>query len=99
MKDAKSIRVHILDVLGGINKSEIKDMDDLTQKLESVIDKSFYRIEEWIIGKDISSEMVEKYRDPETNDIYCIVRYEKGKPSAYLLLKADWEIGKARIGG
>ncbi len=97
MEKEKHILVHIIDPLGCSKKNGITDMDDLYQELETSVADSFCRAEKWIVGKDISLELVEKWMDFETKDIYTVVTYENGKPYAHFLSKLDWEKLKTKL--
>lgn len=94
-KSIKYVRVHILDPLGGADISGIDDLDDLFQIFE---DHQYpYRVEYWVIGRDLTNEQAEKWKDPTTGDIYVIIHYQNGKPKTHVVSKSIWEQLKANL--
>lgn len=92
----RQVRVHILDPMGGVNISEIDDPDDLFQMIELGKNKR-YRVEQWIIGRDLTVEQANKWKDPKTGDIYMIVAYQDGKASSFAVSKSIWDQGKEKL--
>ena len=86
----KKVRVHILDPTGGVPLSGIDDPDELFQMIELGA-KTPYRTIQWVVGKDLTAEQAEKWKDPETGDIYIVTTYRDGKPLSHACDKATWE--------
>ena len=47
-------------------------------------------IARWEVGKDISVETVEKFKDPATDSLYAVIVYEAGEPQTSLVQHAKW---------
>jgi len=52
----------------------------------------------WVIGKDVSQEDLEKFRDTSSNDLYAITHFEDGKPVINLMKKVLWEYAALQLG-
>jgi hypothetical protein len=46
-----------------------------------------YVVTNWSIGEEINQDLVDKFRDPETGDLYVIFVYEEGEKRTVLLKK------------
>ena len=55
------------------------------------------RTEIWEIGKDVSKELYEKFKDPK-GDLYVSIHYERGEAQMDLATKQAWETIKAAMG-
>jgi len=91
----KPVRVHILDPLGGAKLPRLTDIGGISQILEE--HQNPYRIENWVIGREITSEQSEKWGGPVTGDIYLIIYYKDGKPVTDAVSKSIWEQAKAKL--
>lgn len=49
-----------------------------------------YTVEKMIVGDHIDQATYERFRDPETGDIYATTLYEDGKEVTYFLKKERW---------
>lgn len=56
-----------------------------------------YEVEHWVVGRDVSVDDCERFRDPDTQELYAMSMFEDGQPKMYLLNKDKWEIAKARL--
>ncbi|MCC6206989.1 MAG: hypothetical protein IT488_02385 [Gammaproteobacteria bacterium] len=52
----------------------------------------------WKIGEDIPAEVVEKFKNPDTNKLYALTVYEAGEPKTSVLQHAKWLEIKAAMG-
>lgn len=50
-----------------------------------------YHVLDWIIGKDVPQESVEKFRDPGTDALYAMTWYEEGKAHIAVVRKDKWD--------
>jgi len=48
----------------------------------------------WKIGQDIDQAAVDKFRDPESGDIYAMTSFENGEPQVHLLKRDLWEAAR-----
>ena len=53
-----------------------------------------YRFETWVVGKDVDSETVEKFRDVQSGALYVLIAYKEGKKQVVVLKKHVWESTK-----
>lgn len=86
---SSEIRVHILDPLGGVDLTEADDPDTLMELMFAGMNNR-YRVENWVIGREITAEQAEEWRDND-GDLYIIVRYKEGKPMKHQVTKAVWD--------
>ena len=56
-----------------------------------------YSVEHWVIDQDISPDMAQRWRDPQTNEIYVMSFMEKGEKQTYFLKRDKWETMKATL--
>ncbi len=56
-----------------------------------------YRVQHWVIGRDIDDEQCERFRDPDTGDLYVLTCFEAGEEKQTVLVKQVWEQAKARM--
>lgn len=47
-------------------------------------------IVEWAVGKDVSQEAVDRYRDKETGDLYVLIAYVEGERKTMIVTKEYW---------
>ncbi len=89
--DKDLVKVHILDPFA--------PLENLIHNSEEEI--SHYRIEYWEIGKDISNELIDEYRDDETGEIYVLMakKEDNDTPKPMILKKSVWELGKNGMDG
>ena len=50
-----------------------------------------------MIGQDISPDHAQRWRDPQTNEIYVMSFMDKGKKQACFLRRDKWEEMKATL--
>jgi len=50
-----------------------------------------YEFRNWTIGEDISEDLVNRFSDPETGELYVIVAYVDGDPKTMVLQKSVYE--------
>ena len=76
-KEIPSIQVHMI---GGGPKLT-GDGFDMRQQLDewTMSGAGTYRVEWWQIGEDISQEIVDQWRDPDTGDLYIYNQIVDGK--------------------
>ncbi len=55
-----------------------------------------YRVETWEIGKDVSADIVERFRDAEKHALYAITLSKSGEPERHVIPKSAWEDLKAQ---
>ena len=91
MKQVSSptVRVNILDPMGGLTCDQFDDPTDFLDALGQPRDE--HRVEHWTIGEQVPKEQHDKFLDPETKELYALTKYEDGKPSTYLIQKSLWE--------
>lgn len=58
-----------------------------------------YKIQHWVIGRDIDVEQCERFRDPDTGDVHVLTFFEAGEEKQTVLQKQVWEQAKARMDG
>ncbi len=56
-----------------------------------------YQVEHWVVGRDVSADDVQRFRDPKTGEMYAMSMFEDGKPTTYLLSKDKWESAKSHL--
>ena len=54
-------------------------------------------VQHWVVGRDLDLQTCEKFRDPETGDVYALTVFEQGKPKTYFLEKHLWDEAKAKM--
>ena len=91
MKSVSSptVKVNILDPMGGLSFDKFDDPDDFRDALGQPRDD--HRVEYWTIGEKVPQEQHDKLLDPETKELYALTTYKDGKPSTYLIQKNLWE--------
>lgn len=67
---------------GKLSKVELVDVH--------VLDPKGNYTARWEVGKDISADIVQKARDPESNALYAMTSYEAGEPKTIVCLKKQW---------
>jgi hypothetical protein len=83
------IKVHILDPYA-----------DLPSVLNLGSEKiGHYRVENWVVGEHIESEVVKKFKDPETGNLYVLFTVKEGfaEPRCMVLRKSVWETAKSKM--
>jgi len=54
---------------------------------------------EWVVGRDVTADVVERFADPETDALYAVVFYEGAEPRATKVTsRARWEELRAEVG-
>ena len=56
-----------------------------------------YYAEHWVIGQNISPDMAQRWRDPQTNEIYVMSVMNKGEKQTYFLKRDKWETMKVTL--
>ena len=87
--DSEVIKVHILDPFA-----------DLAHALNpEIAEKGYYRQEYWVVGKDIPSETVMKFKDPINGDLYIIFvkRNDETEISPFAMKRELWENAKQEM--
>ena len=56
-----------------------------------------YYVEHCVIGQDISPDMAQRFRDPQTNEMYAASFMEKGEKKTYFLKRDKWETMNATL--
>ncbi|HEV7165031.1 MAG TPA: hypothetical protein VGO35_06545 [Gammaproteobacteria bacterium] len=54
---------------------------------------------QWLVGKDISPELLEKFRDSASGALYAITIYKAGVPETMLAAKEKWLEVKSTLQG
>jgi hypothetical protein len=54
------------------------------------------RVETWVIGKDVSVETYDQFKD-EIGNLYAIVQYQDGKSSKLVVTKPIWDFAKQSV--
>jgi len=76
------------------SEGQAKEIKDEMIRVHMINPVSGDSIEHWTIGKDIDEETVNKFRDPETGDLYALTSFENGQPKRSVLKKDFWEKSK-----
>jgi len=56
-----------------------------------------YVVEPWIVGRDVSIEDVQRFRDAVTHEMYVMSLFKNGEIVTYFLTKDKWEIFKVQL--
>ena len=56
-----------------------------------------YEVEHHVIGQDISPDMAQRFRDPQTQDMYAMSFMENGEAKTCFLKRDKWEAAKATL--
>jgi diphthamide synthase (EF-2-diphthine--ammonia ligase) len=101
----ETIEIEYRDEQGRLVKKRVskKQFDEFTEKALAegkatiyegcdvhIIDPDGYRVEKWIVGKDIEQENYDKYKD-KNGFIYVMIHYENGEPNTTLLKREIWQ--------
>ncbi len=46
---------------------------------------------QWKIGEEVSVELVDKFKNPATNELYVLTVYEAGKPQMHIIFYTKWQ--------
>lgn len=85
----QTVKVHILDAAGnmgdllGFSPEESRDMG-----LPGAAD--VYRVEEWIIGRDITPEDYDKLKDRKTGELFAFILMKDGERRPFCLPRDKW---------
>lgn len=90
-----TVKVNILDPMGGVTPAEFDGPDDLFDALVEPGEE--HRVEYWVLGEQVSKEQCQTFLDPDTKELYALTTYEDGKPCTHLIRRCLWE--RAREAG
>ncbi len=93
----QSIKVHILDPSAGIGDALGLPVDEMRELGLPDVD-DVYRVDEWIIGSDISPEQYNQMKDPKTGELYALVSMKDGKRRPFCLPRKHWLETKKQMG-
>ena len=102
----KKVTIQFRDEAGNlverkISEAQLKELEasgaiSKTQAVEvHVLDQQGNYSTTWEIGKDISAEIVQQAKDPESGALYALTTYENGKPQTHVCKKEHWLAVKA----
>jgi len=57
-----------------------------------------YTVEHWSVGEQVSQEHYEKFKDPESGELYAMTTFREGQPELHLLQKRLWIEAKNNFG-
>ena len=80
--DSEIVRVHVLDPGSAL----LQLMQEPTSD-----PPSHYREETWRVGKDVSQETVDRFRDPVSRDLYVVIHNDGSKCRAVVTKREVWE--------
>ncbi|MBT9154546.1 MAG: hypothetical protein DDT39_01224 [Firmicutes bacterium] len=78
-----------LEASGAISKTQVVEVH--------VLDPQGNYSTTWEIGKDISADIVQQAKDPQTGALYALTTYEGGKPTTHVCKKEHWLAVKAQF--
>lgn len=85
----QTVNVHILDALAGL--SDLMGLSPEDARDVGLPDApDLYRVEEWIIGRDISAEQYDELKDPETGELFALIENKDGERRPFLLRREHW---------
>lgn len=82
----KSVKVHIYDATVKMDA----ELRELLGHEEGPTNREAYRIQQWIVGKDVSEGDYRKFVD-KSGDLFVGIVKDRGKPRMMMLKKSDWE--------
>ncbi len=56
-----------------------------------------YHLEHHEVGANLPEELVQRFRDPTTKDMYAMSFLENGEPQTHFLMRDKWEAAKATL--
>src|ERR1051326_3698236 len=62
-----------------------------------ILSPAGYRIQHWVIGQDIDDQQYERFRDPDTGELYVLLSFEAGEQRQHVLVRGLWEEAKAKM--
>jgi hypothetical protein len=62
-----------------------------------VLSPAGYRIQHWVIGREIDRQQWERFRDADTGDLYVLLSFEAGEPRQHVLARQLWEEAKIQM--
>jgi hypothetical protein len=85
----QTVKVHILDTAAGL--SDLVGMTPEEARDIGLPDApDLYRVEEWIIGHDISAEQYDKLKDLETGELFALISMKNGERRPFCLPRERW---------
>ena len=58
-----------------------------------------YRVQHWVIGREMDDDQCQRFRDADTGDLYVLTYFEAGEEKQKMLVKHVWEQAKAQMDG
>lgn len=93
----QKVKVHVLDPANGL----LADLYGLSPGEASELGlpqgDGPYRVEHWVIGKEISAEQYDHLRDPTNGELYALMAMNDGKRRPYCLARERWLEAKRAI--
>jgi hypothetical protein len=90
------ITTHILDPRAGMG-ALLGLPDEEVATLGQSTASEIYRVEQWVVGEDVPAELYNRFRDPETGDLYILVIYKDGEPSTNAVHPDVWRQAHAAM--
>lgn len=75
----------------------IETTTEPAELLDAMIGGLFVRQEFWRIGVNIPQDICSKLKDPESGELYGIVRLKEGRKAVQLLPKSLWDVARQTI--
>jgi hypothetical protein len=83
------------DEMVGKNKIKKVDVEVIKANILHPFKGCYYEF--WKIGKDISEDLVDKYKDTDTNELYIFNLFKNGEEKIMCVKKELWDQGKKQI--
>ena len=85
----QTVKVHILDAAGGLG--DLLGLSPEESRDVGVPDApDVYRVEEWVIGRDISAEQYDELKDPKTGELFALISMKDGERRPFCLPRDRW---------
>lgn len=87
-----TVKVNVLDPMGG---TDLSNLDAPSKLFEAVMEpKQEHLVETWTVGKEISHDQYQRFVDPQTQELYVLIKYDKGKRSRHTVPRSLWNQAK-----
>lgn len=85
----QTVSVHILDPASGLGELFGLSPEE-TREVGLPDAPDLYRVEEWVIGRDISVEQYHELKDPESGDLFALISIKDGQRRPFCLPRKRW---------
>jgi hypothetical protein len=85
----QTVKVHILDPASGLG--DLFGLSPEETREAGLSDApDVYRVEEWVIGRDVSAEQYHELKDPETGELFALMSIKDGQRRPFCLPRKQW---------